>query len=314
MLQAIFQILTIKIFPFYFSIKKLVHLFIVNFKNRIKMSEPSQSALSKNLIITINSTAYFMLAYIFVITLINFISMVIAKVFYDLDGTLYHYGFDLLREDFEWSVDSVFLIFFLGVVFAVIFAVWFHFMYKSTRKGSGHFKLFLLWAYLISYTIFFGDIIFGAFLNYMPGAFFNFMFIPMVFRIFIGILGLIALFAVGYYSAKNILISLNMYLRKASISQIRTYLYPQVVFPFILGNLLIFILKIPYQAKFQYIDTFVLLSMAIIIITVFLRMDKLHSIQFTRHRDSFKLKRIPVIASVVAILLFRFVLGMGLTI
>jgi len=36
MLQAIFQILTIKIFPFYFSIKKLVHLFIVNFKNLIK--------------------------------------------------------------------------------------------------------------------------------------------------------------------------------------------------------------------------------------------------------------------------------------
>jgi hypothetical protein len=239
--------------------------------------------------------------------------MVMAKIVFKLDGTLYHYGFDLLREDFQWSIDSVFLIFFLGVVVALAFGVWFQAMYKSTRKGSGHFKLFLLWAYLIAYTIFFGDIVFGAFINYMPGAFFNFMFVPMVFRVIIGIIGLIALFVVGYYSARNILISLNIYLRKASISQIETYLYAQIIFPFIIGNIIIFMLKIPNQAKFEYIDTLVLLSMIIILISVYFRMEKLHSIQFTRHRDSFKLKTIPVIASVVAVLLFRFGLGMGLS-
>jgi hypothetical protein len=181
------------------------------------------------------------------------------------------------------------------------------------RKGSGHFKLFFLWTYLIAYTIFFGDIVFGAFINYMPGAFFNYMGIPMVFRVIIGIGGLIMLFVIGQFSAKNILISLNIYLRKASISQIEPFFYSQLIFPFIIGNILVFILKIPYQAKFEYIDTLVMLSMVIVIISVFFKMEKLQSIQFTRHRDKFTIKPIPVFIAIIAVLLFRFGLGMGVS-
>ncbi len=278
------------------------------------MSERSKDAGANNMIIMINSTAYFMLAYIFTITLINFISMLMAKWVYKLDGTLYHYGFDLDRSEFTWALDSVVLIFFIGVVVALLFGVVFQIMYQKVRKGSGHFKLFFLWAYLIAYTIFFGDIVFGAFINYMPGAFFNYMNVPMVFRVIIGIGGLIMLFVVGQISAKNILISLNIYLRKASISQIEPYFYAQLIFPFVIGNILIFVLKIPNQAKFEYIDTLVMLSMVIIVISVFFRIEKLQSINFTRHRDSFRLKPIPVLAAIIAILLFRFGLGMGFSI
>jgi len=277
------------------------------------MSESSQLTPNKSLIITINSTAYFMLAYIFVITVINFTSMFMAKVFYGLSGTLYHYGFDLDRKDFTWTLEPVVLIFFIGVLLALLVGVLFQIMYQNVRKGSGHVKLFLLWGYLIAYTIFFGDIVFGAFINYMPGAFFNYMNIPMVFRVIIGISGLVTLFVIGQFSAKNILISLNIYLRKASVSQVEPFFYAQLIIPFVLGNIIIFLLKIPYQAKFEYIDTLVLLSMVIIVISVFFKMEKLQSIQFTRHRDSFKIKKIPLVLAIVAIILFRFGLGMGLS-
>ncbi len=277
------------------------------------MSESSQLTPNKNFIITINSTAYFLLAYIFVITVINFTSMVMAKVFYGLSGTLYHYGFDLDRKDFTWTLEPVVLIFFIGVLLALLFGVLFQILYQNVRKGSGHAKLFLLWGYLIAYTIFFGDIVFGAFINYMPGAFFNYMNVPMVFRVIIGILGLIMLFVIGQFSAKNILISLNIYLRKASISQVEPFFYAQLIIPFVIGNILIFLLKVPYQAKFEYIDTLVLLSMVIIVISVFFKMEKLQSIQFTKHHDSFKLKKIPILLAIAAIVLFRFGLGMGLS-
>ncbi len=278
------------------------------------MTSSSGNNGANNTIIIINSTAYFMLAYIFNITLINFISMLMAKWVYNLSGTLYHYGFDLDRADFAWSLDSVVLIFFIGVLVALLFGVLFQIMYQKVRKGSGHFKLFFLWSYMIAYTIFFGDIVFGAFINYMPGAFFNYMNVPMVFRVIIGITGLIILFVIGQYSARNVLISLNIYLRKASISQIEPLFYAQLIIPFVIGNILVFILKMPYHAKFEYIDTLVMLSMVIIVISVFFRIEKLQSMQFTRHRDSFKLKPIPVVASIIAILLFRFGLGMGLSI
>jgi hypothetical protein len=278
------------------------------------MADSSKNRGGNNTVIIINSTAYFMLAYIFNITLINFISMLMAKWVYGLSGTLYHYGFDLDRSDFAWSLDSVVLIFFIGVVVALLFGVLFQIMYQKVRKGSGHFKLFFLWSYLIAYTIFFGDIVFGAFINYMPGAFFNYMNVPMVFRVIIGITGLIMLFVIGQFSARNVLISLNIYLRKASISQIEPLFYAQLIIPFVIGNIIVFILKMPNHAKFEYIDTLVMLSMVIIVISVFFRIEKLQSMQFTRHRDSFKLKPIPVIAAIIAILLFRFGLGMGLSI
>jgi hypothetical protein len=278
------------------------------------MAASSKSSLPKNLVITLNSTAFFMIAYIFVITVINLTSIIIAKVVYKLDSTLYHYGFDLARKDFKWSLDSVVLIFFIGVLIALLFGVYFQILYQKIRKGSWFFKLFFLWAYLIAYTIFFGDIVFGAFINYMPGAFFNYMFVPMVFRVIIGISGLIMLFVVGSISAKNVLISLNVYLHKASVSQIRPYLYPHLLFPYILGNILIFILKIPNQAKFEYIDTLVMLSMIIIIISIFFRMEKMQSIQFTKRHDSFKLHKPAIILAIVLILLFRFGLGMGISI
>lgn len=278
------------------------------------MTKNAINSGANNTIIIINSTAYFMLAYIFNITLINFISMLMAKWVYGLSGTLYHYGFDLDRTDFAWSLDSVVLIFFIGVVVALLFGVLFQIMYQKVRKGSGHFKLFFLWSYLIAYTIFFGDIVFGAFINYMPGAFFNYMNVPMVFRVIIGITGLIILFVIGQYSARNVLISLNIYLRKASISQIEPLFYAQLIIPFVIGNIIVFILKMPNHAKFEYIDTLVMLSMVIIVISVFFRIEKLQSMQFTRHRDSFKLMPIPVIAAIIAIVLFRFGLGMGLSI
>ena len=277
------------------------------------MSAKEKTLVQKKLIITANSTAYFIIAYVFVISLINFTSLVMAKIFYDLEGTLYHYGFFLDRKSFDWTLESIVLIFFIGVIVAIIFGYIFQKMYQNIRRGPGHFKLFLLWSYLIAYTIFFGDIVFGAFINYMPGAFFNYMFFPMFMRVVIGIIALIMLYVIGQFSTKNALVSLNIYLHKASISEIRPYLIAQFLYPFLLGNAIIFLLKIPYQAAFQYVDTFVLLSMFIIIVSIVINIRKLPSHRFSRPTDKFTLKKIPIVVAIVLMLLFRLVLGSGIS-
>lgn len=271
------------------------------------------STSKKLTVITINSTAYFMLAYISFIVLINLISIIMANIVYDTSGTLYHYGFELVDKNFSWSLDSVILIFFIGVFVALLFAIYFQFLYKSIRKVTSGWKLFLLWFYLIAYTVFFGDILFGTFLNYMPGAFFNFMFLSMPARIIIGIIGVVALFVVGVASAKNILISLNIYLKKVNATASNLLIMSQILFPFIIGNVIIFLLKIPNHSKFGYIDTFVLLSMLIIIIAAFGKIHQMDSVIFKRHFDKFQLKPKPIIAAVIAILIFRLGLGAGIT-
>jgi hypothetical protein len=289
-------------------------MFLYFWAKENNMKTKNTTLRQKLAVITINSTAYFMLAYIAFIVLINFISLLMANFFYDVGGTLYHYGFDLNTQNFEWSLESVVLIFFIGVLVALLFAVYFQILYKSIRRVTDHWKLFLLWFYLIAYTVFLGDIIIGAFVNYMTGAFFNFMFTPMFLRVIIGILGLIALIVIGVNSAKNVLISLNIYLKKASIPASRPFILAQILYPFLIGNLIIFLLKIPQEAKFGYIDTFVLLSMFVIIAAIIFKSNTLSSINFSRHTDSFKIRSGPVIIAIIAILLFRFGLGMGISI
>ena len=271
------------------------------------MSEKETSNLRKYLVISVNSLAYFMLAYFFIIFLINIVSMFMAKIFYDVQGTLTANGFDLNKQNFKWSLESVVLIFFIGVLLAMLFGVWFQMIYIKTRKGSGHLKLFFMWSYLIAYTIFFGDMIFGAFFNYMPGAFFNFMGFPIPLRVVIGIGGLVMLFVVGWMSAKNVVISLNIYLRKASISHIRPFVTAQLVAPFVVGNVIIFFLKSPLQAKFEYVDTLVLLTMMVIIAGVIFAIDKQQSVKFTRHHDSYRVRWVPVLISLAAIVAYALI-------
>ena len=268
------------------------------------MSEKETSSLRKYLVISVNSLAYFMLAYLFIILVINFVSMGMAKIFYGVSSTMTPNGFDIDQTNFHWSLESVVLIFFIGVMLAMLFGIWFQMIYINTRKGGGHLKLFFLWSYLIAYTIFFGDMIFGAFFNYMPGAFFNFMGFPIPLRVVIGIGGLVLLFVVGWMSAKNVVISLNIYLRKASISTIRPYVTAQLLVPFVVGNVIIYFLKSPLQAKFEYVDTLVLLTMVVVIAGAIFAIDKQQSIKFTRHHDSFRVRWVPVLISVAAMVAY----------
>ncbi|HZK08251.1 MAG TPA: hypothetical protein VFC92_08620 [Bacteroidales bacterium] len=275
------------------------------------MPEKETSTLRKYLVISANSLAYFMLAYLFIILLINFVSMLMAKIFYGVGSTMTQNGFDIDKTNFHWTLESVVLIFFIGVMVAMLFGVWFQMIYIKTRKGNGHLKIFFMWSYMIAYTIFFGDLVFGAFFNYMPGAFFNFMAIPMFLRLVIGIGGLVMLFVVGWVSAKNVVISLNIYLRKASISQIRPYVMAQLLVPFVVGNAIIFFLKWPLQAKFQYLDTLVLLTMGLILVGVIFAIGKQQSIRFTRHHDSFRVRWVPVLLSVGAIIAYVLIFNIG---
>ena len=268
------------------------------------MSEKETSSLRKYLVISVNSLAYFILAYLFIILVINFVSMGMAKIFYGVSSTMTPNGFDIDQTNFQWSLESVVLIFFIGVLLAMLFGIWFQMIYINTRKGGGHLKLFFLWSYLIAYTIFFGDMIFGAFFNYMPGAFFNFMGFPIPLRVVIGIGGLVLLFVVGWMSAKNVVISLNIYLRKASISTIRPFVTAQLLVPFVVGNVIIYFLKSPLQAKFEYVDTLVLLTMVVVIAGAIFAIDKQQSVKFTRHHDSFRVRWVPVLISVAAMVAY----------
>lgn len=266
----------------------------------------------EQLIITINSLTYFMLAYFSVVTFTNLFSMLFG-VANGFDGRLYFYGFVLNPVHGSWSKDMVFQVFMLGTSLTLITGVVFERLYKQRRKFPNIFKLYLFWLYVLSFTWFFGNIIVGGLANFGIGAAFRAFSIPLIIRIVFSLGAAGALLLIGYHSRFHVLISANIYYTYIRISEFRKYLTFQILFPAIIGNLLIFLFKIPHHADFFYLDSLVVLSVFVFIAALYFNPSSLQSINFKPHKKVKKVLVVPLAIMFLVMIILRIGLSSGLT-
>ena len=264
-------------------------------------------------VIMINSLVYFLLAYFFIITLTNLSSIFFAKLS-GFDATLYYWGASVETGTENWDKSTIFGVFLLGPGIALIAGIIFERLYKRTRKYITHIKLFFLWGFTISFSYFFGNIIVGAFFNFGIGVAFRALSIPLFIRILLALVSVAALFFIGKYSAQHILVSFNSYYIKINPDQFKSLLNAQLLDPFFFGNVIIFLLKIPHQDEFYYLDTLILLMMSIFIIPVYITNKQTFSVNFKRKNKRFEFQTKPLILLLILILVFRIGLSYGFNI
>lgn len=264
-------------------------------------------------VIMINSLVYFLLAYFFLIILTNLSSIFFAKLS-GFDATLYYYGFFLDLGTKGWDDNSIFGVFLIGPGITLLTGVIFEKLYREKRKYITHIKLFYLWGFIISYSFFFGNIIVGAFFNFGIGVVFRALSIPFIVRILIAVISIVALILKGKYSAWHILISFNSYFIQINPIQIRSLLNTQILVPFYFGNVIIFLLKIPHQEEFYFLDSLVLLCLAFFIIPLYITNKQIKTVNFKRKNKRFEFQVKPFVLLLILILLFRIGLSYGLTI
>lgn len=262
-------------------------------------------------IIVINSLSYFMLAYVAVVILTNSFSILMANI-EGVNGVLYYYGFDVLNIDRSWSTELTFLVFFMGIGFSFALGLLFERIYKLRRKHTSHLKMFYLWAYILSFTYFFGNVIVGAFFYFGTGVLFEAFSIPVLFRIVAGVVAIGALVYLGIYSTRGFLISLNSYQTFIERTEFKWFLKAQLLYPFILGSVLIFFLKIPHHNDFFMLDTLVWFTLVIPVVTIFLNLNSQPSIRFKRKDLQIRIFSLPILVFLIIILLYRFGLISGL--
>lgn len=262
-------------------------------------------------IIVVNSLAYFMLAYILVIILTNSFSILLANI-EGVSGKLYYYGFDILNKEKYWSKELTFLIFFFGTGFSFALGLLFERAYKRKRRHTSPFKLFYLWSYLLSFTYFFGNIILGTFFYFGTGVLFVEFSLPWVFRIITGVIALAVMAFLGVYSTRGILISLNSYQRLIERHEMSYLLKAQLLFPAIIGNVLILFLKIPKYNYVNMLDALVWAMLFIPIAAVFLNLPSQSSIRFKRKADSIRIFPRPIIFFFIIVMIYRLGLINGL--
>ncbi len=275
------------------------------------MSNHGLSKQKQFWIIVANSLSYFMLAYFTVIILSNLFSILMANID-GVNGILYYYGFDILSPDRIWSKELTFLIFFFGIGFSFALGLFFERIYKKKRRHSKHFKMYYLWGYFLSYTYFFGNIIAGSFFYFGTGVIFEVFHIPILFRILLGVIAMAVLVYLGKYATRGFIISLNSYQTFVERQDYVRLMKAQLLYPFIIGNVLILFLKIPHHKDFFMLDTLVWVTGIIPIISLFFNLSGQSSIRFKKKIPAIRLFQIPIIMFILVMLLYRFGLSGGL--
>lgn len=262
-------------------------------------------------IIVINSLVYFMLAYLAVIILTNSFSILMANV-EGVNGKLYYYGFDVLNDYQQWSSELTILVFLFGTGFSLILGLIFKWLYKRIRRQSNHFKMFYLWGYFLSFTYFYGNIIVGSFFYFGVGVVFDQFSVPIVFKVLIAILTLIALIYLGNSSTRGFLISLNGYQKSIDRSEMGWFVKAQLLYPVLIGNVLILFLKLPnYKHAFMF-DTLIWAMMIIPTIAIIIIFPRQPSIRFKHDVDHYKIFLTPLIILIIIALVYRFGLTNGI--
>ncbi|MCF8364528.1 MAG: hypothetical protein K9H16_02010 [Bacteroidales bacterium] len=262
-------------------------------------------------IIMVNSLSYFMLAYVAVVMLTNSFSILLANI-EGVNGVLYYYGFDVLNPDRTWSGELTFLIFFLGIGFSFALGLLFERIYKLRRKHTSHLKLFFLWGYILSFTYFFGNVIVGAFFYFGTGVLFDTFSIPVLFRVVAGVVAAGALVYMGIYSTRGFVISLNSYQTFIERTEFNWFLKAQLLYPSIIGSVLILFLKIPHHNDFLMLDTLIWFALVIPVVTIFINLKGETSIRFKRKNLKIQIFKLPIIIFLIIILIYRLGLSNGL--
>lgn len=268
--------------------------------------------------VAINSTAYFLMAYYFVVFTFNLFSIGICA-FLGFDVELFYNGF--IHSGKQWTVGNMILVFFVGNAYTILTAVGFELLYRKQRKYVRGIKMLFLWIYLISIVWFFGNVIVGAFFNFGIGTALRAYHVPFFLRLVLALVSIFLLAFFGIRSRKHVRVSANLYYQKLSGKVTQSFFITQIALPIVIGLIIVILLKIPDVGMYNYYDIYVLLCFIFFLAGLFYKSKKHESIAFKAHdvdvtsknRKNCNLSWIAIICAIAVLAIIRIGLASGIT-
>ncbi|MCX6305559.1 MAG: hypothetical protein NT040_11375 [Bacteroidetes bacterium] len=257
--------------------------------------------------ITLNSLLLFLIAYLIVYVLNLFITGYAAIIF-NIPVLVYYYDVDYLIRGIDWTPDSVSGVFSSGPIVMFALSLFLLILYKSVETETGILRLLLLWMIFHSLTRFFGEILVGAIFNKGFGFVILYMFLMDTGKVILTILGFMAMFTVGLAIARLSLYSANIYFNDLLRNYRLKFILYQFIFPFLMGNIVILLIKIP---QVSYFDIALNASMVLFLIPVVMRSFTFEDFYFDEDQRTVKTNMVLPVAALLLLFLFRLVLGIG---
>jgi hypothetical protein len=265
----------------------------------------------------LTSTAMFMVTYQFSWFFYQLVVMITAS-FFGIDSVLYYYEvmFPVGSNELIWTPEKIIIITLSGPLTALLVWILLRFVLRLKSRYGSHFRMFLVWMYLISMMLFFGAFVGGAITLEGFGYLIDWLFMSVALRmilslIFISMIIALSWRVVGYLPETT---------RSNSWKNNRHfYVLSRLVIPWLLGSGIMTLLKltnnIMQHANIWDYDTINLVTLAFAVVPPLFNSGTRP--QLNKHRKvNHKLREaLPVFwipIAIIVVVLFRIVLSYGI--
>ncbi len=262
---------------------------------------------SKRFHILVNSTAFFILAYLFLFISGQLVTIVSGSIF-DFDYAWYFYRVKFFITSKDWNHDSVKLIFGALPVYYLIVGSISLIIYSKGRIYEGILKQFFLWLYLIAFSLFFGSLLIGGFANKGFGHVLRWSYMMDTGRMLYVFSGLAGLISLGFFSGRQILIASNSYYVSMLDKQKFGFYLHMILYPFIAGFFIISLVKLPYVDDNSYYETLCLSGFVIVVIFLRIRLKSVTDLYFEEDEKKKHFNRKLLILAATVLILYRVLL------
>jgi hypothetical protein len=277
---------------------------------RKKIRNFRESAPKRKLfaLISFNSTILFLLSY-FSLFYISQAVTVIAASFFKYPTIVYYYEvyFNIGAE--AWYHDSVKTIFSAGPLMIFVIGIVFLIIYHNAREATGPFKLFFLWGFLQAVNMLFGALLVGTLFEAGVGYVISWMYIMDTGKVLFSIVSIFFLVIAGLIATKEFLISGNTYHCEINQANRTSFIFAQVLMPYLAGNIILVLLR---QPRFVFYETFTGITLFISLLAVLATYKSFNDLYFEEEEKKPGIVWKPAAVLFGLILIFRIVLGFGI--
>ena len=251
--------------------------------------------------VTINSTAAFVLSYLFIFYLNLFTIVFTAGMFdFDISFDYNHIVYHVKQTD--WTHDSVKVMFGSGPLLTFIVGLLALVAYSSLSEEITKFKLFLLWITLHAFNYVFTGIIIGIIFKIRIAHLFIWMYFNDSQLLMMAITGLFGIILTAILLSRKMAFSANIYFNKLDENNFPFFIMAQFIVPFLLGGTWVVLYFIP---EIRITEIYIWTGLAVILLISSLRMAHFDPIYFDEEPRKIDIFWGALIAAVLFSLLMR---------
>jgi len=260
----------------------------------------------------INSTAIYILAFLFIYIIYQVATVLVASHF-NIASTLFFYGIRWPGPDSTlWTFDSVIAIFLAGPLVSLLMGVFLlaFFYIFIVKDGFASLKLFFVWSYIHAFNLFFGAFIVGVITEKGFGYAQDWLYLSSTDKYIISTIFIFILALIGFFSTSHFLQCAlsNFIIRKDNRI---LFIFSQVFVPWLLGSFLILLIKTP---KNTYHEALIFMPLVFVFLPIFPNYFSFWTarIKLPPRRNELHIDKIQLILLTIALIIFRVVLNFGI--